>query len=660
LGIAAAGCTSLIGDFTASTSADGSTGPTDATTGSETGASEGGGDTGADTGGNTGADTGADSGEDAGMLDSGQEGSVTMCVAAGSCSPGACQTGVQTCEGGVQGCMKTGSVRDGTQCDASAVCSNGGCEYCPAGVDCNDAGPCNVAKWGCSSGAPVCTQMGNATNGTPCGAGMVCNGGSCQQCVGGSSCPPSSNPCNVGALSCTAGVQCNDTGKPQPPGTFCSKGNVNGVCDGNGNCVQCAANNHCTTPDGCQTGVTSCTTGAQTCVMLQPFQDSPPTKCANGAGICCGGTCSMCATLSGNEMAQCSNNACQVTCLPGYSTCPTSTATCGTQTGSDPLNCGACGHSCLNGTCANGQCQPILLGTTVKSTANERGIAVDANNLYVTETIGGASLGYVESCPLSGCTGGGSIPPAKVIYTDTSGSAYLGAIATDVAAPATGYIFFGDQNNSTAYAIKPDGTLVYTVNAGAPQGYVSDGTTFYIAAYGGIFTANKATGGSVKQMDTSIMYYYRDVAVDPAAAWAVSASGTSNNVMKCPLAGPLPEMCQKWDWTSQGSPYNILVLGMSNQPIIRTTGGGIWACKSNSDCSVANAVQLTTNSSPIAGDATYVYFGDNSYLYRCPAQAASCPSDVRGPSNGFPSGIAADASWLYWVTGGGLIYKVAK
>jgi hypothetical protein len=37
-------------------------------------------------------------------------------------------------------------------------------------------------------------------------------------------------------------------------------------------------------------------------------------------------------------------------------------ATCdGGSVGSDPLNCGACGHSCLGGACASGQCQPVMM-----------------------------------------------------------------------------------------------------------------------------------------------------------------------------------------------------------------------------------------------------------------------------------------------------------
>jgi len=53
------------------------------------------------------------------------------------------------------------------------------------------------------------------------------------------------------------------------------------------------------------------------------------------------------------------------------------------QTASDPLNCGACGHNCLGGTCVGGQCQPVAIASNLTGLPGP--LQIDAANVYWTE-----------------------------------------------------------------------------------------------------------------------------------------------------------------------------------------------------------------------------------------------------------------------------------
>jgi hypothetical protein len=93
---------------------------------------------------------------------------------------------------------------------------------------------------------------------------------------------------------------CNDTSTPKAAGTSC--GSPNHVCDGSGSCVSCTAGQTCTTNPGhvCTDGITSCSTGAMTCIDDADKQAGTlcgagpscaegvltPAEMCNGSGAC--------------------------------------------------------------------------------------------------------------------------------------------------------------------------------------------------------------------------------------------------------------------------------------------------------------------------------------------------------------------------------------
>jgi hypothetical protein len=85
---------------------------------------------------------------------------------------------------------------------------------------------------------------------------------------------------------------------------------------------------------------------------------------------------STCTTSVVNATATCSGaGICGFACDSGYSPC---SGVC-TNYQTDPLNCGACGHSCQYGACSAGVCQPFAI---VPNQMNPEELLVDSENLY--------------------------------------------------------------------------------------------------------------------------------------------------------------------------------------------------------------------------------------------------------------------------------------
>ena len=64
-----------------------------------------------------------------------------------------------------------------------------------------------------------------------------------------------------------------------------------------------------------------------------------------------------------------------------------------TNTDSDKLNCGACGHSCLGGDCSARICQPLLLGTIPSAADAPRQTVVSGGKVYVFTQVSRGATG---------------------------------------------------------------------------------------------------------------------------------------------------------------------------------------------------------------------------------------------------------------------------
>jgi len=249
----------------------------------------------------------------------------------GACTPGAacthanaCKVGTTSCVTGVPVCAEMGNKANGTSCGTNQVCNNGTCGPCTMNTACTtNPGICRTGTTSCSSGTQTCVDSGNKTAGTSCGLNMVCNGtGTCVPCTPGIACTGNPTACKNGTTSCTTGAMTCIDGTNKAGGTSCG---TNLVCNGSGSCISCTPGNTCTgNPGACKIGTTACTTGAQTCV------DSTSNK---AAGVSCGtdqvcdgnGSCGACAA---NQ--SCTGN--PNPCYTGITSCATGSMVCNNNT----------------------------------------------------------------------------------------------------------------------------------------------------------------------------------------------------------------------------------------------------------------------------------------------------------------------------------------
>jgi alpha-tubulin suppressor-like RCC1 family protein len=297
------------------------------------------------------------------------------CLSGMPCAPGSCQTGLTDCDASASACVRTSAASDGTGCDAgtdaSAVCSQGACVSCPNGSDCSEAGSCETMTLVCATGKAVCTDLGPAKDGQPCGAGgnLFCNGGKCEPCTANANCVPADNACNKGIVSCSNGqVVCTDQKTAAADGTSCG---TQHVCK-SGGCVACASGVSCLPTNPCHTGVTSCASGSSVCVDTGAFQTNN-TGCPSSnacfrsftcqAGACTGSNPVVCTAsdschVAGTCTAAGSTTSCSNPAAPNATSCGGSSECCTgacTTVQTDPQNCGGCGKACA-GTCLGGSC----------------------------------------------------------------------------------------------------------------------------------------------------------------------------------------------------------------------------------------------------------------------------------------------------------------
>jgi hypothetical protein len=320
----------------------------------------------------------------------------------------------------------------------------------------------------------------------------------------------------------------------------------------------------------------------------------------------------------------------------------------------DGANCGACGHSCLGGACGGGLCTAITIGQTahLANISRDGGIALDGTNVYVSEYVGGTTnTGYVEYCPITGCPQVAGVPTATVIWS-LNGNVAIYDIVYD---SGSGYLYFGDANESSAYAIKTSGAQVWRDGVGVPSAVATDATYVYFADNQGLSYADKLTMATTTlPRIISTISYTRGVAVDPNSGniWGAAQGGT---VVSCTRTGT----CSQWTWT--GTPYWVSIIGTS--PYILTATGGLYKCVSDTDCTQASATQISTETglSMFSNDATYAYFGYGGQVQRCALTGCTSggPTVVSG-ANGNVVSLTNDANWIYWLTSSGYIQKVAK
>ncbi len=341
----------------------------------------------------------------------GGTGGTPECAAGDACSDqNPCTT--DSCDTATGKCAHD-SVADGPTTDSpdtpkdclAPACVGGVLMQVPSNGDVPDDGnPCTHDS--CDNGTPKNT---NEPDGTGCGVDLYCNNSG--TCVGCTETKPCQDPGSCLTAKCEATGECKTYNDPM--GSSCHGGED--VCDGNGQCVDCLADNDCgggsniCVSNGC---LSSCGTGMKDGKETDTDCGGPCMKCAPGkkckfngdcsSNICtnmvciaapsctdnikngsesdtdCGGTCpkkcdngGACGVNADCTSNLCTNNVCAApapTCTDGVMNGAETDIDCGGPT------CGPCGNmkkctantDCLGLVCTSNACVPTMCSNSVK------------------------------------------------------------------------------------------------------------------------------------------------------------------------------------------------------------------------------------------------------------------------------------------------------
>ena len=326
---------------------------------------------------------------------------------------------------------------------------------------------------------------------------------------------------------------------------------------------------------------------------------------------------------------------------------------CVADKASDPLNCGACGHDCMGGTCLAGSCQPISVGAVVEPSA--QGLFVDATNVYWTNTGPG---GQIKKCAIGGCAGA----PTALAAGLSSPNAVLAA-GNDVF-----WTNFGAYTlMKCAIAgcnLTPATLTLVSVTVNSFGRLASDGATLFFSDGGsGIIRSCPLAGCGA---GPTVLATSQD---DP---WGITVDSTSIYWVNDAAAGSVVT-CPK---TGCGAGNNLLVTLANGQNSARTMAidvdstywvtqgaGTVMKCQ-KTGCAQSPTMLASglTNPQGVAVDDTWVYFTEPSAnaVKKVPKNGGIVVLVAGNQKGAF--NVAVDAKWVYWTNNVavGSVMKVAK
>ena len=515
------------------------------------------------------------------------------CVNRSDCA-GTCQT----CTGNVCTAVKgkdDPGVCDGT-CDSTGACKKKQGQACQTAADC--------------------------VGGIPCADGLCCD----KTCTG------SCQACDVaGSLGTCTTLALNATPHAGHPACVASDATCAGKCSGtSAACSYPASTTTC--------GTASCTgksfqamgtCSSGTCTM--PAAQTCPNVCVLSAGGCKDCTPNTKQCSSGGIPQLCSSGGTwqnQTACATGTSClagdCKCSQTTCGgacVDTGSDPKNCGSCGHDCLGGTCSGGQCQPSAVVSNTGD--NVRAFAIDSTYVYYQAQ---DSTGFVNAYRIDKRTVNGSNSPP--LYVGTYSNNFPGVIGST--------LFSSDRGGCGMCNIGSCSTLGATPGTGDIIPFKNPAPR-YFAQYDDLVNRTSFTWYSTTKVSEA---HYSEIPPYTASSWEYPSYFAFGDVVY-------------WIRTLFDAGYNPTDVSLYSVGVSNTTQSSHLA---GSMTPLAGVVIVDVNAQSVLLDS-----GTGELLrVPLPGGKGGAAPDVLVTLSATPAtleGAVEDATGVYWIEGDGTMYQ---
>lgn len=507
-----------------------------------------------------------------------------------------------------------------------------------------DAGKLDVPV----SPSEVADAPGGAPETNPTCSGACCKDsdcpGPCQTCSASHTCVAvtgKDDPSGHCAGSCDATGACKGAvGQACVSGAACANGICSDgyccdrTCDGTceacnlvpGACKSLAAGATPHAGHGACTGTTPACAG--TCdgtsgACAYPTGTCTAASCSGStyqpAGTCTTGSCAIPASQACPSNQTCSGNACA--CQSPMLTC----AGACIDPSSDPVNCGACGHSCLGGACASGQCQAAVVVNASGTSPSVFGL--DGGDVYYWDSNGIYAYRVSKSAT--------NLPPQTIIGTGGTFDGFASVIG--------GKLIKESRGDSGSMCDANDCPGTWTPLPTSPAGldlpyaeFTSPSPT-YLALYD---TKTDSQGMTITWYSTGKVQqgtpYSEYVSPPQGAAWT-SFWALGDNVYW---------IRQRFDASNTLVDTSVYMVGRSSQAATHLAGS------------------LGTDMYIIDVSAQSILLVDSTSLYRIPlpvglgSQAPQKLATLATASGGYYTlSGAEDASGVYWLDNDGSLYR---
>lgn len=422
-------------------------------------------------------------------------------------------------------------------------------------------------------------------------------------------------------------------------------------------------------PDGppCSTSELDC---ADVCV---PIDTSNCGACGTTCTSPAGGTVS-CTEASGAY-------SCAVTCNANRTHCGAACADLQTDT----ANCGRCGHGCMGGTCAAGQCQPWVVTNTSAGNAlslaprggtyGVAGMVTDGTNVVWID----AAQGVLEVST----TAGASAPVvnlAPVQYSEPVSLAMANGVIVWIPLDTTNGITLWSAKEGTADSGTPVAALGPSAAGDIPTGLALDATgsnayfldlennTSSSPQAPGLFKCNLASMSCTHQYNVTVPTTRlpgNDIAMSGSRLfWTDSQMGdifradysvNSEGAVVTGQSGPcLLALDATYVYWANVTPANASAGTSASFSIARTSQA--------SPGSVSPVVSTVSGAlSGIGTDGTNVYFSSNQagLLDYAPVDGGSASNPRLLTTGQHPYGMAVGGGAIYWINGDNTIDGIA-